>query len=50
MSLIVKMILLKWTLALSLSLTSTDERQCFVDLSLNSNLQLINGVLNDLEM
>ena len=46
-SLIVKIILLK--LALSLSLTSTDKTQCFLHLRFNSTMQLINGISNDIQ-
>ena len=48
-SLIVKIISLESALALSFSLSSTDEIHCYVHLSFNSTLKLINGISNDLQ-
>ena len=46
-SLIVKKALLESALALSFSLPNTDKIHCYVHLSLNSTLKLINGISND---
>ena len=51
LSLILKIILLALSLSLSLtlSLPFVDKKQYFVYLSFNSTLQLINGILSDLQ-
>ena len=48
MSLIVK-IILESALALSFSLPSTDQTQCFVHLNFNTPSQLINDISSDLQ-
>ena len=49
MLLIVKIILLYPLLPLALSVPVADKTQCFIHLSFNSTLYLINGISSDLQ-